>query len=85
MTDRQKFLKSLAWLKKNIKVGQKINIVSNKSATLDNPNGKNTGSVVSATVVNVENKRFCSVKLPSGVREDVLWVELLEQLGGMMK
>lgn len=85
MSERQEFLRSLAWLRKNIKVGQKINILTNKSATLDSPNGKNTGCVVEATVIGVENKRFCSVKLPSGVREEILWVDLLEQMGGKLK
>lgn len=85
MCERQEFLRSLAWLQKNIKVGQKINIMTNKSATLDSPNGKNAGCVVEATVIGVANKRFCSVKLPSGVREEILWVDLLEQMGGKLK
>jgi hypothetical protein len=62
-------------LRRRTRVGQRINVYALKMNTDDRINGQ----CVMATVTDASSKHFCLVSLCSGVKEAILWSELISK------
>lgn len=71
--------KDIDRIRKKIKIGTMIKIRTCKASSGENAGGGLTGVYRRAKVVSTENKRFCTVMLPSGVLEQVLWQDLVRK------
>lgn len=62
-------------LKRRTQVGQRIKVYALKMNTDD----KNNGQLVTAIVTDTSSNHFCVVSLKSGVKEAILWSELISK------
>lgn len=66
-------------VRKRTHVGDTVRIRTCKGVSTETCGGGMTGVVRKVTVVDTGNKRFCTVRLPSGVAEMVLWSDLVKK------
>lgn len=71
--------KDIDRIRKKIKVGSMIKVRTCKASSGDDAGGGLTGVYRNAKVVSTESKRFCTVMLPSGVMEQVLWQDFVRK------
>lgn len=71
--------KDIDRVRKMTRVGSTIRIRTCKGISLKSNGGGMTGVVRKVKVVSTSNKRFCTVMLPSGVTEQVLWSDLVKK------
>lgn len=74
-------------VRRNTHVGQKIWIVSYKTepesrANVSASGGERSRHRVRATVIRTDHPRFCVCQMAHGVKEYVLWIDLVQERMG---
>ena len=64
-------------MRRQTRVGKRIRVQSVKALMCLNESGNRNSIPAMARVVSTDSKYFCLVELPSGIRECVLWADMV--------